>query len=390
MRKYFIAILAALLIPALCFAGTSTMPALTTETNLLGTHYFWVTDAAGTVDKKASISQIFGTDPELSTIAAGLSGPVFGLGAGSGYRAATFADIVGLWTTCTAGALQYDGSCAAGGGSVDVSGTPANHYFAVWTDADTIKGVNVGASKVVCTDANGDPVACTGITSTELTVESVLLESSDADPTEAAEIKHDNSDANASGGGSLKWYDGTNSRTLIDTGTTHTILTREEFIPIRYLENGTVAPEPATQIGTTGLIARAFSEGDSGIIWWHVPADFKSGLKFKVVYGLSADAAATNAVFSMTGCNIANSEAIACTAGTELKVTDALTTDEDATDLIISDYSAASEGDWGLTAGNLAKLVFSYHADSTYGGEPKVVGVWVKYNYRMIDTTAGY
>jgi hypothetical protein len=50
----------------------------------------------------------------------------------------------------------------AGSGTVDVSGTPANHYWTGWTDADTIKGFLITASKPVCSDANGDPAVCAG------------------------------------------------------------------------------------------------------------------------------------------------------------------------------------------------------------------------------------
>lgn len=46
-------------------------------------------------------------------------------------------------------------------GFADISGTPAQYYFAEWVDADTIKGTAVTASSVVCTDSNGSPTACT-------------------------------------------------------------------------------------------------------------------------------------------------------------------------------------------------------------------------------------
>lgn len=57
--------------------------------------------------------------------------------------------------------------CAADadtGGAIDISGTPAQYYWAEWTDSNTIKGTAVTGSKVVCTDANGSPTACTNLT----------------------------------------------------------------------------------------------------------------------------------------------------------------------------------------------------------------------------------
>jgi len=49
-------------------------------------------------------------------------------------------------------------------GTVTTSGTPTIHQWPNWTDATTIKGVSVTASKVVCTDSDGEPVACTNLT----------------------------------------------------------------------------------------------------------------------------------------------------------------------------------------------------------------------------------
>jgi hypothetical protein len=42
-----------------------------------------------------------------------------------------------------------------------ISGTPTQYQWTVWTSATQVKGVSVTGSKVVCTDANGEPVACT-------------------------------------------------------------------------------------------------------------------------------------------------------------------------------------------------------------------------------------
>ena len=44
-----------------------------------------------------------------------------------------------------------------------ISGTPAQYQWGEWVNATTIKGTAVTGSKVVCTDANGSPVACTNL-----------------------------------------------------------------------------------------------------------------------------------------------------------------------------------------------------------------------------------
>jgi hypothetical protein len=53
---------------------------------------------------------------------------------------------------------------ATGGGNVSNSGTPTIHQWPVFTTATAIKGTTVTASKVVCSDSNGEPVACTNLT----------------------------------------------------------------------------------------------------------------------------------------------------------------------------------------------------------------------------------
>ena len=52
----------------------------------------------------------------------------------------------------------------AGGGNVSKVGTPANYQFGIWTGDGTLKGLAVTGSKVMCTDANGQPIACTNLT----------------------------------------------------------------------------------------------------------------------------------------------------------------------------------------------------------------------------------
>lgn len=53
-----------------------------------------------------------------------------------------------------------------GSGGVAISGTPAQYQWAEWVDSSTIKGTAVTGSSVVCTDANGSPVACSNLTDT--------------------------------------------------------------------------------------------------------------------------------------------------------------------------------------------------------------------------------
>ena len=59
-------------------------------------------------------------------------------------------------------------SSPGGGGTGDVTkvGTPTNHQWGLWTGDGTLKGVSVTGSKVVCSDSNGQPTACSNLTDT--------------------------------------------------------------------------------------------------------------------------------------------------------------------------------------------------------------------------------
>jgi len=50
------------------------------------------------------------------------------------------------------------------GGDIAKVGTPAQYEWGIWTGDGTLKGLAVTGSKVVCTDVNGEPVACTNLT----------------------------------------------------------------------------------------------------------------------------------------------------------------------------------------------------------------------------------
>lgn len=80
---------------------------------------------------------------------------------------ATSADVVTLFNSGTcSGYLKSDGSCdtPTGAGDVVKVGTPANYQFGIWTGDGTLKGLAVTGSSAMCTNANGEPVACSNLT----------------------------------------------------------------------------------------------------------------------------------------------------------------------------------------------------------------------------------
>lgn len=228
-----------------------------------------------------------------------------------------------------------------------------------------------------------------------LTLSSQLnLMTTDADPaTTTGGIKHDSSstESQTTARGVLKWFDGTSVRTIADIGTDSTIITKTEFLPIRYAEDGSAAPAAAAAVTGKVVIARSFADGKDVVFFWSVPADYVGGgdVKYRVHYALATDASADDTVtFSMTGCAIANSANIACTAGTALTLSDELGTDDDQYQYMVTDYSAASNTDWGIAAGGFAKLGFSY-SDGDYDAAALVIGIEIKYKAKLVGL-AGY
>lgn len=202
----------------------------------------------------------------------------------------------------------------------------------------------------------------------------------------AGRIAHDNNDTAANSGGAFEWYDGAQIRTVVDTGTNYTIITKTEFLPIAWAVDGATAPSALAAVTGKEINARSFTEGDDVVFWWIVPNDYVGGVKYRVHYALSANASADETVvYSMTGCIIANSGDPDGSAGTALTISDELGTDDDQYQYMVTDYSAESNADWSLAAGALARLAFSNAAagDLT-SGEPLVIGIEIKYKAKII------
>lgn len=201
------------------------------------------------------------------------------------------------------------------------------------------------------------------------------------------QIAHDSNDTASNSGGALEWYDGAQVRSIVDTGTNYTIITKTEYLPIRYAEDGTTAPDAAAAVTGKKIIARNFAEGEDVVFFWAVPNDYVGGgeIKYRIHYALSTDGEANDtATFSMTGCAITNSGDIACSAGTALTVSDEIGTDDDQYQYMVSDYSAASNTDWGVTANGMAKLAFSYATAGDYTHDVLVIGIEIKYKAKII------
>ena len=261
------------------------------------------------------------------------------------------------------------------------------------TGAGTAAVLTCTANQLIGANSAGDALEC----KSTLNIATFNLPSADTDPaTTAGQIKHDSSstEADTAARGVVKWFDGTNVRTVVDTGTSYFVITKEEYLPIRYAEDDdtVVAPAAAAEIGTTGLIARSFTEdADNGVLfYWKVPNDYVGGIKFRVIYATDTNSGADEtAVFSLSGCSVGNTDAITCAEGSAVSVTDELTADYDTGELIITDYSTEVTVT-DIVAGEMTHLLLIRDiSEDDMVGHALITGIDIKYKAKIIGF-AGY
>lgn len=346
------------------FDGALGTPSSGTVTNLTGTASININGTVGATTPAAGAFTTLTASTSLAVTADASNGGYIRLLEGSGVGT-DYSSITGAADASSYPSFTFSGSK----GSEDLTLTAASDK---WTIAST-------------TGATVEITPATKITGALTLAGQLNLMTTDADPaTTAGGMKHDSTDTGASGGGSLKWFDGTNVRTLMDTGTTFTHITKYEYLPIRYAEDdvSVAAPAAAAEIGTTSLIARSFAEdADNGVIFfWQIPSDYVSGIKYRVFYALNANGQADEtAAFSLAGCSVGNSDALACSEGTAVVVTDELGTDDDTGELLITDWSAAVTIT-NAAAGEMASLLLIRDvSEDDYADHLLVSGIEIKY-----------
>lgn len=264
--------------------------------------------------------------------------------------------------------------------------TTADVSIIQWTGAGTASVLTCTANQLIGANSGGTALECKD----SLSISTINLPSTDADPgTTAGQIKHDSTDTGSSSGGTAKWYDGAQVRSLVDMGTNYTYVVKSEYLPIGYAEDddSVTAPAAKAEIGTTGLFARSFAEdADNGVLFfWQIPMDYVSGIKFRVYFATDTNAGADEtAVFNLSGCAMASSGALACSEGTGQEAVLELTTDEDTGELLVSGWSAAITIGGSPAAGQMAKLLLI--RDITGGsteddmvGHALISGIEIKY-----------
>lgn len=214
--------------------------------------------------------------------------------------------------------------------------------------------------------------------------------------TTAGNIVHDNNDTAGNANGNLEWYDGAQVRSLVDTGTNYTVITKTEYIPVGYMEDGAAPPAAASVLASTRKVKiRAFDgASDENLeVHWIVPTDYVGGIKFRFVGFVNAATAPANTevvAFSLAGCSLGNSDVLGCTVGTAQ--TSSLTADATyvqydrlagaySSEITVTDIAAAESVMFLLT-----RLAAS---TDTYAQDFGLAGIEIKYKAKIIGF-AGY
>lgn len=253
-------------------------------------------------------------------------------------------------------------SATGGGGYVDISGTPTNHQWAVWIDGDTVKGASVTASKVACSNADGDPVACTNLTD----VAAITASSEDT-------MTNKTLDANGTGN-TLK-------------GTSEIQILGSAF---RRKGAGVTNPSTTNTDFNYGLpkFSNSTDEATNYVDYViNVPADIDTSVALTATltfYLGGADTGDHDYVLSM--CNPAASAAAACTPGNAINL--AYTADGSGADGDVEYTASTTLTDWAgaLTAGRQWLIRLARDGDdgtndtSTVDSYPQVLSI--KYGYK--------
>jgi len=162
-----------------------------------------------------------------------------------------------------------------------------------------------------------------------------------------------------------------------------TEITKYQYLPAAWFEdNATSPPAAAAVISGEETKARLFADNETSIVLWQVDPEWSAGLKFRVYYSLVANGEANDtAIFRLKGCTIGNSEALTCTAGDPIGVSDEIGTDDEINELMITGWSDAVTIT-NIAANELARLTF-YRGSDDEAGELNVIGIEIKYQAKI-------
>ena len=179
----------------------------------------------------------------------------------------------------------------------------------------------------------------------------------------------------------LSIHDGTAPRSLLQVAST--TITKYQYLPSGWMVDAAASPCAANAaISGEETMARLCDDNESVIVAWQVDPEWTAGVKFRVYYALVSDASADNTVsWRVQGCTSGNSEALSCTAGDLVSVDDELGTDDDANQVMVSDWSGAVTLT-GIAAGEFARITLLRGTDD-YAAEVNLLGIELKYQAKI-------
>jgi hypothetical protein len=233
-----------------------------------------------------------------------------------------------------------------------------------------------------------------------LTVSVVNLPTSDADPsTTAGQIKHDSTDTDASAGGIIEWWDGTNTRRVLDgaasAAANYAIIVKTEFIPVAWMTDGAAAPGTLTTYET--LKYRDFDDAatkDAQFIWIAPPYLIGTTVKVRaiaIVTNATAPANNEGVSWGISAACSAASASVDPARGTKVQSEDADLDDDCNAQYDVCYFPFVEVTPTALAASLLCAFTVERTHDDTdddYTQDIGLIGVEIKYKARfnMIDT----
>jgi len=204
----------------------------------------------------------------------------------------------------------------------------------------------------------------------------VLADGNGDAPTTDGEMKYDRTTEK------LQVGDGAATKEFVPVGVS-SMITKYQYFPAAWMEDNATTPAAAAAlISGEEIKARLFADNETTIVLWQVDPEWTAGLKFRVYYSLvAAGEADDTATFRLKGCSVGNSDLLTCTAGDPIGVSDEIGTDDDANELMITDWSDAVTIT-NLAANELARLTF-YRGSDDEAGELNVIGIEIKYQAKV-------
>lgn len=204
----------------------------------------------------------------------------------------------------------------------------------------------------------------------------VLADGNGDAPTTDGEMKYDRTAEK------LQVGDGAATKEFVPVGVS-SMITKYQYFPAAWMEDNATTPcAAAAVISGEETKARLCDDNESVIVGWQVDPEWTAGFKYRVYYGVVANAEENDTVtWRLAGCSVGNQDALTCTAGDQVSISDELGTDDDANELKITAWSDAVTIT-NLAAGEWARLTLMRGTDDE-ATEVNLIGIEIKYQAKV-------